>query len=146
MKVTAKNLKNLQVEIKAGNHTLIADEPLGVGDDAGPDPYALLLSSLGSCKVMTVLMYARKKGWPLEDVEVSLETYKIHASDCENCESDPDAMVSMIEAEISFSGDLTDEQIDRLGEISTHCPVHRTLTGEIKVKTEVKKNNKKVVV
>ncbi len=62
MKVTAKNLKNLQVQIKAGNHTLIADEPLGVGDDAGPDPYALLLSSLGSCKVMTVLMYARKKG------------------------------------------------------------------------------------
>lgn len=146
MKVTAKNLKNLQVQIKAGNHTLIADEPLGVGDDAGPDPYALLLSSLGSCKVMTVLMYARKKGWPLEDVEVSLETYKIHARDCENCESDPDAMVSMIEAEISFSGDLTDEQIDRLGEISTHCPVHRTLTGEIKIKTKVNKNNKKLVI
>ncbi|MDF1519406.1 MAG: OsmC family protein [Brevefilum sp.] len=139
MKVTAKNLTNLQVQLKAGNHVFIADEPLGVGDDAGPDPYALLLSALGACKVMTVLMYARKKGWPLEDVEVSLETYKIHAKDCENCESDPDAMVSMIEAEISFGGDLTDEQIDRLGEISTHCPVHRTLTGEIKVKTEVKK-------
>lgn len=139
MKVTAKSLKNYQVQIEAGSHSFIADEPGGVGDDAGPNPYALLLSALGSCKVMTVLMYARKKGWPLEGVEVSLETYKIHAKDCENCESDPNAMVSIINAEISFSGDLTDEQIERLGEISTHCPVHRTLTNEIKIMTKVEK-------
>jgi putative redox protein len=137
MKVTAKNIENLQVQIAAGNHSLVADEPLGVGDDAGPDPYALLLSALGACKVMTVLMYARKKKWPLEEVEVSLETYKIHAKDCKECESNPDAKVSIIEAEVSFSGDLTDEQVIRLGEISEHCPVHRTLTGEIKIKTSV---------
>jgi len=139
MKVTAKNLENLQVKITVGNHSLIADEPLGIGDDAGPDPYALLLSALGACKVMTVQMYARKKNWPLEDVEVSLETYKIHAKDCENCESDPDAKVSIIEAEISFVGDLTDKQIERLGEISERCPVHRTLSGEIKITTKLKK-------
>lgn len=146
MKVTAKNIKNYQVQIEAGNHSFIADEPLGVGDDVGPDPYALLLSALGACKVMTVLMYARKKRWPLEDVEVSLEIQKIHAKDCKDCESDPDAMVSMIEAEISFCGKLTDEQIDRLGEISTHCPVHRTLTGEINIKTKVRKNNKNLII
>ena len=137
MKVTAKSIKNYQVQIEAGNHEFIADEPLGVGDDAGPNPYALLLSALGSCKVMTVLMYARKKEWPLEDVEVSLETYRIHAKDCKNCESDPDAKVTVIETEIAFKGDLTDEQIERLGEISTRCPVHKTLTSEIKISTKI---------
>jgi len=136
MKVTAKSLENLQVEITTGKHQLIADEPLGVGDNQGPDPYALLLSSLGACKVMTVLMYARKKGWPLEDVEVTLETYKVHAKDCKDCESDPNAKVSIIEVDIRFVGELSDEQVKRLEEISTHCPVHRTLTSEIKIYTE----------
>ncbi|MBN1666061.1 MAG: OsmC family protein [Anaerolineales bacterium] len=76
MRVIARNALNVQVEIIAGSHTLLVDEPLDVGDDAGPDPYALLLSALGACKVMTVMMYARRKGWQLEKVEVSLETYK----------------------------------------------------------------------
>jgi len=139
MKVTAKNIKNYQVQIEAGNHAFIADEPEGVGDDAGPNPYALLLSALGACKVMTVLMYARKKGWPLEDVEVSLETYRIHARDCKGCESDPDAKVTVIEAEVAFQGELSDAQIQRLGEISEHCPVHKTLTSEINISTTIKK-------
>ena len=137
MKVTAKNLKNYQVQIEAGNHQFIADEPLGVGDDAGPNPYTLLLSALGACKVMTVLMYARKKGWPLKDVEVSLETYRIHAKDCKDCESDPNAKVTVIEADVAVQGDLSKEQIKRLGEISEHCPVHKTLTSEIKITTKV---------
>jgi len=135
MKVTAKSLKNLQVQINVGKHEFIADEPLGFGDDQGPDPYALLLSSLGACKVMTVLMYARKKGWPVEDVEVNLETFKIHAKDCKDCESNPNARVDIIEVDIRFVGDLSDEQRKRLEEISTHCPVHRTLTSEIKIYT-----------
>ncbi len=137
MKVIARNLQNVQVEIVAGSHTLLADEPLGVGDDAGPDPYALLLSALGACKVMTVLMYARRKGWSLENIEVGLETYKIHAKDCEDCESDPNARVDIIEVSLKLQGDLTPEQIQRLEEISEHCPVHRTLTGEIKIRTKV---------
>lgn len=135
MKVTAKSLENLQVQINVGKHEFIADEPMGIGDDQGPDPYALLLSSLGACKVMTVLMYARKKGWPVEDVEVTLETYKIHAKDCKECESNPDAKVDIIEVDIRFVGDLTDEQRKRLEEISKRCPVHRTLTSEIKIFT-----------
>ena len=137
MKVIARNLQNVQVEITAGSHTLLADEPLGVGDDAGPDPYALLLSALGACKVMTVMMYARRKGWPLENIEVGLETYKIHAKDCEDCESDPEAGVDIIEVNLKLKGNLTPEQIERLGEISERCPVHRTLTGEIKIRTKV---------
>ncbi len=139
MKVTAKSIKNMQVEINVGRHTLIADEPLGFGDDTGPDPYALLLSALGSCKVMTVLMYARKKEWPLDGVELNLEIYKIHARDCKNCISDPDAMVDIIRAEIFFTGDLSHQQIQRLEEISKRCPVHRTLIGEIKINTKAYK-------
>jgi len=139
MKVTAKNTQNVRVEIQAGRHTFVADELLGVGDDAGPDPYALLLSALGACKVMTVLMYARRKDWPLEQVEVELQTYKIHARDCEDCESDPDARVDIIETSLLFTGELSPEQIQRLEEISERCPVHRTLTGEVKIRTKAGK-------
>jgi uncharacterized OsmC-like protein len=137
MIVYARNSQNFQVEITAGRHTLLADESLGVGDDAGPDPYALLLSALGACKVMTVMMYAKRKGWSLTDVEVVLETYKVHAKDCEDCESDPDARVDIIEVELRLNGDLSANQIQRLGEISERCPVHRTLTGEVKIRTRV---------
>jgi putative redox protein len=133
MKVIARNTNNLQVEINTGNHTLLADEPTGVGDDAGPDPYALLLSALGACKVMTVLMYARRKGWSVERVEIGLDISKIHAKDCGDCDIDPDAKVDLIEATLRFDGDLSSEQIQRLKEISERCPVHRTLTGEIKI-------------
>jgi len=136
MKVFARNARNVQVEISTGNHTLLADEPLGVGDDAGPDPYALLLSALGACKVMTVIMYARRKGWQLERIEVELEIYKVHAKDCDDCESNPDAKVDIIDVELNFEGNLTLEQIQRLEEISERCPVHRTLTGEIKIRTK----------
>jgi len=136
MKVFARNARNVQVEISTGNHTLLADEPLGVGDDAGPDPYALLLSALGACKVMTVIMYARRKGWQLERIEVELEIYKVHAKDCDDCESNPDAKVDIIDVELNFEGNLTLEQIQQLEEISERCPVHRTLTGEIKIRTK----------
>lgn len=138
MKVTAKSLKNFEVEITSGEHSFVSDEPIGVGDDAGPDPYALLLSSLGACKVMTGMMYARKKGWPVEEIEISLDTHKIHAKNCENCESDPNAKVDIIDVDIKFTGDLSHEQIKRLKEISEHCPIHRTLTGEIKINTKAR--------
>lgn len=84
---------------------------------------------------MTARMYARLKGWRLEGVEVGLETYKIHAKDCEDCESDPDAMVDILDVGLKFEGDLTPQQIRRLEEISERCPVHRTLTGEVKIRS-----------
>jgi len=137
MKLTAQSSTNVQVRIKAGRHEIIADEPLGVGDDAGPDPYSLLLSSLAACTIMTVRMYAKRKNWPVEDVELSLSTQKIHAKDCEDCESDPNARVDIIERQISFKGDLTPEQIDRLSDIASKCPVRRTLTSETVIRTEL---------
>ncbi len=137
MKVTAQSSTNVQVRIQSGRHEFIADEPLGIGDDAGPDPYSLLLSSLAACTIMTVKMYAKRKDWPLEDVEISLNTHKVHAKDCEDCESDPNARVDVIERQISFSGDLTQNQIDRLTDIAGKCPVHRTLTSETVIRTTV---------
>ena len=137
MEITAKSSTNFQVRIKAGRHEFIADEPLGIGDDAGPDPYSLLLGSLAACTIMTVQMYARRKKWPLEDVELSLSTRKVHAKDCEDCESDPNARVDIINRQISFKGDLTPDQIDRLTNIASKCPVHRTLTSETVIRTEV---------
>lgn len=139
MSITAQSATNVQVRIKAGRHEFIADEPLGIGDDAGPDPYNLLLSSLAACTIMTVQMYAKRKKWPLESVDLSISTHKVHAKDCDDCESDPNARVDIIERQISFSGDLTADQIDRLTDIASKCPVHRTLTSETVIRTVVKK-------
>lgn len=137
MAVIVRSLKNYQVQIFAGQHSFISDEPAEIGDDAGPDPYTLLLASLGACTVITLQMYARRKQWPLEQVEVALSTYRIHARDCEDCISRDDARVDIIETQLSISGPLDDEQRARLAEIAERCPVHRSLTGEIKIRTQV---------
>jgi putative redox protein len=137
MRVFARSLENLQVSISARGHDFVSDEPLGVGDDAGPSPYALLLSALAACKVMTVQMYARRKGWPVQGVQVSLSICKVHARDCGDCESGPDAKVDIIECQIHFQGNLTEAQVARLAEISDRCPVHRSLTSETKIRTSV---------
>lgn len=138
MSVTARSLKNYQVEILAGYHVVHADEPVSAGgDDKGPNPYDLLLSALAACKIITVQMYAKRKEWPLDGIEVTLDISQIHAKDCSECENKENAKVNLIEVSIKFSGDLTDEQTQRLKEISEKCPVHRTLTAEIVVRTNL---------
>lgn len=140
MTVTARSLQNLQVEIQASKHQLLADEPPSAGgDDKGPSPYDLLLSSLAACKVMTVHMYARRKEWPVETVSITLNHAKISAADCEDCETEGRGKIDIITAAISFEGDLDDDQIQRLAEIADRCPVHRTLTSETKIRTAVVK-------
>lgn len=124
----------LRQEITAGNHTLIADEPIEAGGaGAGPDPYSLLLAALGACTAMTLQIYARRKEWPLEKVEVRLRHSRIHAEDCEDC-STKEGRVDRIERHISLTGELTEEQRTRLLEIAGRCPVHRTLSSEISIK------------
>lgn len=124
----------LKQRITAGNHTLIADEPRGAGGtDAGPDPYSLLLAALGTCTSMTLQMYARRKEWPLEKVEVSLRHYRIHADDCEDCRT-KEGLIDRIERHITLTGQLSEEQRARLLEIAARCPVHKTLTSEISIK------------
>lgn len=123
----------LKQNIAAGNHRLIADEPLQAGgSDAGPDPYSLLLAALGACTSMTLQMYAKRKQWPLEKVEVRLRYSRIHAEDCQTCET-VRGTVDRIERIISLTGELTGEQRTALLEIARRCPVHRTLTSEISI-------------
>ena len=93
--------------------------------------------ALATYTIMTVQMYAKRKIWPLEDVKLSLSTHKIHAKDCEDCESEPNARIDVIERQISFKGDLTHDQINQLTDIASKCPVHRTLTSETAIRTEV---------
>ena len=124
----------LKQRITAGNHTLIADEPPAAGgEDAGPDPYSLLLAALGACTSMTLQIYARRKEWPLERVEVSLRHSRIHAEDCSDCAT-TQGKIDQIERYISVTGPLTDEQKARLFEIARHCPVHKTFTSGISIK------------
>jgi putative redox protein len=137
MPIKAKSLARYQVEISNGRHIVIADEPPGVGDDQGPSPYEYLLIALAACKIITARMYAERKGWPLEKVELSLAIDKIHARDCEDCESDPNALIDYITGEVRFIGDLSEAQIQRLAEIADRCPVQRTLTSETKVQMQV---------
>jgi uncharacterized OsmC-like protein len=121
----------LKQRVTAGEHTLIADEPHEAGgSDAGPDPYSFLLAALGACTSMTLQLYARHKGIPLEKVQVSLRNDRIHAKDCETCDS-KEGKIERIERYISLTGPLTDEQKQRLLEIAQRCPVHKTLTSEI---------------
>ncbi|MFO8099556.1 MAG: alpha/beta fold hydrolase [Salinibacter sp.] len=127
-----------RTEITAGQHGLIADEPPSVGgDDAGPTPYDLLLSALGSCTGMTLRMYADRKDWPLEEVAVRLTHKKIHATDCADCESE-EGKVDQIEREIEVNGDLNETQRERLLEIANKCPVHRTLHSEVNVQSRLR--------
>lgn len=122
-------------DIAAGDHTLVADEPESVGgSDNGPDPYALLLSALGACKAITVRMYADRKEWPLDRLEIDLSHRRVHADDCEDCGQE-DGMISVIECTLRAQGDLTDEQRARLAEIADKCPVHKTITGPNHIRT-----------
>jgi len=131
--VVVTSLVKLQNEVRYGaEHMFITDEPLSAGgEDAGPDPYTLLLAALGSCISMTVTLYARRKAWPLERVTVRLRQQRIHAKDCVECQTKTDSYVHRIERAIAFEGALTDEQRARLEEIAHKCPVHKTLTSEI---------------
>ncbi len=119
--------------IRAGRHALAADEPAEAGGaDRGPNPYELLLSALGACTSMTLRMYADHKKWPLKRVSVRLRHKKIHAQDCGDCET-KEGKIDMIEREIALDGDLSTEQRARLMEIADRCPVHRTLSSEVKI-------------
>ncbi|RDD63898.1 alpha/beta fold hydrolase [Ferruginivarius sediminum] len=122
--------------VVAGRHRLRADEPVEVGGtDTGPSPYDYLLAGLGACSAMTVRLYAERKGWPVERVTVRLTHDKIHADDCADCET-REGKVDVIHRRIAFDGALDETQRKRLLEIADKCPVHRTLTSEVRIHTE----------
>lgn len=130
--------KFAQVISVGGHHRLLADEPVSYGgNDSGPSPYDLLLSGLGACTNMTMRMYAEHKGIPLERAAVTLWHQKIHARDCEECESQ-DGRVDRIEREIELTGPLDEATRLKLLEIADKCPVHRTLHSEVSIQTRLK--------
>ncbi|WP_263789671.1 bifunctional alpha/beta hydrolase/OsmC family protein [Salinibacter sp.] len=124
--------------IQAGRHALVVDEPESVGgDDDGPTPYGFLLSALGSCTGMTLRMYADRKEWPLDETIVRLSHEKVHAEDCEDCDTEQ-GQVDRITREIEIRGRLSDDQRERLFEIANKCPVHRTLLGDVDVRSSLR--------
>jgi uncharacterized OsmC-like protein/pimeloyl-ACP methyl ester carboxylesterase len=125
-----------QNTVSIGPHHLLADEPKAAGgDDSGPGPYDFLLAALGACKSMTMRLYADRKSFPLDRATVTLNHSKIHAKDCEECET-REGMLDQIEVAIGLEGDALDaDQRKRILEIADKCPVHRTLTSEIRILT-----------
>ena len=119
--------------VTAGDHTLIVDEPISVGcDDLGPGPYEYLLASLGAFTAMTIRMYARRKGWPVEGVTIALSHDRVHEQDFQDCEQ-PSAKIDRITRRIELHVPLDEGQRARLLEIAGKCPVHRTLSGVVRV-------------
>jgi putative redox protein len=104
------------------------------GLDSGPGPYDLVLAGLGACTAMTLRLYAERKALPLDRVAVELSHNRIHAADCESCET-KEGMIDRIERAITLRGDLDQSQRQRLLEIADKCPVHRTLTSEVDIRT-----------
>jgi putative redox protein len=136
-KVAVFSGPGLAQEIRAGRHTVVADEPVEAGGtDTGPDPYSLLLGALGACTSMTLKLYARRKGWPLGDVAVELSFSRVYAEDCANCD-DPRARLDRVDRRIVLHGPLDEAQVARLAEIAKKCPVHKTLMAGLNVVDEV---------
>jgi putative redox protein len=124
-----------QQTVTIGPHHFLADEPVAAGgDDTGPSPYEWLLAGLGTCTAMTLRLYADQKGLPLERVSVTLSHAKIHAADCATCET-KEGKLDRIERTIALAGPLDEAQRKRLMEIADKCPVHRTLTSEVEIRT-----------
>jgi uncharacterized OsmC-like protein len=136
--VATTGAAGFHTEILAGGHPLVADEPASVGGtEMGPSPYDLLAAALGACTSMTLQMYARRKGWPLESATVRLTHKKIHALD----ETEVPAVavrLDHIDRELELEGPLDDAQRARLAEIADRCPVHKTLEQGVRVDTKLK--------
>ena len=118
----------LQILITAGPSRFVADEPLDYGGlDLGPTPHDLVCAGLASCTTQTLRLYAKRKGWPLGPVRVSVS----HSRDL--TQTPPDQFAR----EIRLGGTLDEEQKARLLEIAEKCPVHRLLTGGARVETSL---------
>jgi putative redox protein len=109
--------------IKTDNHSFISDEPLTIGGaDSGPSPQELLLASLGSCTAITLRMYIDRKMWIVENIKVNVELFEVDGA-------------TSIKRQLSFEGELSEEQRNRLVQIADACPIHKMLTGKIIIET-----------
>ena len=135
--ILVRSGQGLTQTIEARGHSILADEPLeSGGSDLGPTPYELLLGALGACTSITLKLYAARKEWPLESVEVHLGHDRIHAEDCANCDNpNANAYLDRITKRVILNGALSSDQRERLLEISERCPVQRTLQSSIVIET-----------
>lgn len=123
------------LDVFSDSHHWVADEPVRVGgNNAGPDPYEHLLAAVGTCTAMTLRMYASRKKWPLADAKVTLRHTREHSKDCSDCD-EKTRQLDVIDRDIELVGDLDDDQRARLMQIADKCPVHRTLTGQLDIRT-----------
>lgn len=121
----------------AAGHELLADEPIGVGGSGmGPSPYDFLAAALASCTSMTLKMYASRKKLDLNAISVAVTHSKIHAEDCVDCET-KSGKIDELHRIITLDGNLSEAESQRLLEIADRCPVHRTLHGEISIRSEL---------
>lgn len=135
--VTVRSLANLQQQVVSRSHSFISDEPEDYdGDNLGPTPYELLVGALGSCMNITLLGYARRKGWPLTGIETRLSTESIHEEDCLRCQRE-ELPALKIKRTIQLAGELTAEQVEILARVAKKCPVHKALTQGALVVDEV---------
>lgn len=138
--VTRTRQGGFTTEIRAGNHSLLADEPKSYGGaDLGPNPYDLLNAALGACTSMTLQVYAGRKKWPLKEAIVHLKHDRVYAEDCAVCEEKP-RKLDQLSREVELKGDLNEEQRKRLMEIADKCPVHKTLMSDISISTKEMKS------
>lgn len=137
MDAIAHSGAGLLQELEIGPHRLRSDEPVDLGGtDLGPTPYGLLSASLAACTSMTLRLYARQKGWPLEEVLVRVRHEKIYAKDCAECET-REGRVDRLQRAITLTGALDEAQRKRLLEIADRCPVHRSLSSEVRIETRL---------
>jgi putative redox protein len=127
----------MRTEVRVRGHHFVADEPVAAGGtDTGPSPYELLIAALAACTSVTARMYAERKGWPLDGIEVRVWHQRTNESDPAIPDSRP-VQVDAFDVEIRFDGDLDSEQRARLLEISGRCPVKRTLLGKVRINTRL---------
>ncbi|MEM7186560.1 MAG: bifunctional alpha/beta hydrolase/OsmC family protein [Bacteroidota bacterium] len=127
-------------QLKLGTHYLKADEPENVGgNNYGPTPYELLAGSLSACTAMTIQMYARRKGWKIDNVEVHTSYSREYARDCADCSEDNATKIDTFVRDIRLESDLDEAQIKRVLQIADKCPVHKTLHSEVQIITKLKK-------
>ncbi|MEM1162768.1 MAG: bifunctional alpha/beta hydrolase/OsmC family protein, partial [Pseudomonadota bacterium] len=135
VRTTEADPKGFLQDISVNGKHILADEPVKVGGtDLGLTPYQLVSAGLGACTSMTMRMYARRKGWDVDGINVDVSHNKIHATDCAECETTT-GKIDVFNRQITVTGDLTDDQRARIMEIADKCPVHRTLEAEIRVET-----------
>ena len=131
--VIARGGTGFLVDIEAGQHKFVADEPPSAGGtDRGPTPYDYISAALAACTTMTMHFLAKRDNIPLEGVEVSVANDRMYAKDCADCESHS-GYIHRFEVQIRLRGNLSDEHRRRLLDAANRCPVKKTLTNEIRI-------------